>query len=212
MALAQATVALRRPLLAQIGQVIVNWAYLEHVLHETIILIAEVDPKIGRMVLHEPPAKERVQRIKKILEYRKIAISVDLAALYEEIVEIEHDRNNLAHGVWVTIRPRVSSTSWPLLRVTSGNLDTAAHKLQKQYPGKMPRKMLPEAIEYGTEDTRALAATILELGVRANAARLEIKAALAASQGKPAEPPPDASSPQEAPLQELDTPPDTSRE
>jgi hypothetical protein len=167
MAIRSATKRVRESVRAQIGQVIVNWAHLEWQLSEAIYLAARVDPKIGRLIVELPKAKDRVKIIERLLQYRRINVSSNLERLRNGIAAIEEERNKLAHGVWV----RMPGHREPWLRVTIGKLDSAKYRMT----GENIRKMFPEPFRKTTADIRKTASKIAKLCGAADRLRREIK-------------------------------------
>jgi hypothetical protein len=86
---------------AGIGRVISRWAYLEWLLTDITYGVLNIGPKQGRMVVRDVRAYERVEMIRDLMKLRKIATTIDMNRLMDDLDAAEKDRNLLAHGMWI---------------------------------------------------------------------------------------------------------------
>lgn len=85
----------------EVGNLIVRWAYLEHCLQTIVWNLAQVIQPIGRLIVREPRAEDRVRLIKDLAELRGIEVDESAtAAIASQSRSIAQNRDLLAHGHW----------------------------------------------------------------------------------------------------------------
>lgn len=140
-------VDLPAPVCREIGRVIVTFAAMELVLSKVIYAMLRLDQKAGRLAVKEPRATERFKLIRDLIALRGIPELPEFRELATAIDQVQTQRDQLAHGVWVQ-RP---SDGALILRLTKGSWQPV-----KGQKGKTSRLVVPQGVLFSPAAARNL--------------------------------------------------------
>ena len=120
-----------------LGDVIAQWAIVEHVMASCAYVLLRVPQNLARIVVREPRASDRMDMIRELMEARKFTTAIDMDKLKKKVVEAERQRNILAHSVWCVL----SGTEQVFIIRTAGSWRPPG--IGKQVPRRMVREAVP---------------------------------------------------------------------
>ncbi|MCI5112069.1 MAG: hypothetical protein MRY75_16075 [Marivita sp.] len=162
-------------MLTAIGQVIVEYAFLELQLSRIIYDLLAVDPKAGRLAVREPRASDRLDVIFDLCALRGVSIEEEKNPLKKALEFSVSQRDRIAHGIWVFDE----ESGDHMLRITRGSWPKS--------PGEKRRRkriVEPEAVTLTPQNIFDIAVTINHASRYAVQMREEIQAQLRSSHEK----------------------------
>lgn len=101
---------------AELGHIIMRWAYLEWRLRQINYALLGIDPKEGRLAVREPRATDYLTMIQDLAELKRLPLRVDWKKLRKHLGELANHRDRLAHGIWL----KIPGHRVPCLQLTKG--------------------------------------------------------------------------------------------
>lgn len=129
----------------EIGRVAVTYSHLEHKMTAMIGMILQLQKPEARLALDEPPVWERLDTIQDLFALKALIPEFPFKVFWEELKEINAQRNNLVHGIW--LRHPKTRAIW--LRLTRGHWKRTEAGLPK-----VRRVIRPEAIPMTAKEAR----------------------------------------------------------
>jgi hypothetical protein len=108
-----------------IGQGIAAWSRVERVIEELIWRLLQLDPAHGRVITSKLDARHKFTLLRGFADLKLTAETarerfLQLMGNIEDLYEI---RNSMAHGVWVTLKPKNVAASMSLRDKLPGDAD-----------------------------------------------------------------------------------------
>jgi hypothetical protein len=100
-----------------IGRIMVDWAYLESLLHDSAYAMLRLNRVQGRLAVRSPRANEIVSMIEELMSLQSFKTTVNTKELKKALEKVSKARDALAHGIWV----KHEATTTPVLQVISGS-------------------------------------------------------------------------------------------
>ena len=84
-----------------IGRLVVRYAYMESYMQGIVYMLADVDGRVGRLIVREARSTDRLDLILDLVALKELKVpEIDFKQLREAIEDAEDIRNLCAHGVW----------------------------------------------------------------------------------------------------------------
>ena len=100
-----------------IGRLITRFAALESALRRLIYALLQLTPQMGRVAVRNPRIENALTMIQDLMALRGFTTTIDMKLVLSECRKLEHFRDKVAHGVWVSHH----QTKLPVLQVTGGS-------------------------------------------------------------------------------------------
>lgn len=85
-----------------IGMVVVQFSYLEWIIHRIIYDLKDLDTPAGRQISFGRQVKERLDLLFKLVDERRLTVTIDRPALRRHAIEYEEKRDLLSHAIFVS--------------------------------------------------------------------------------------------------------------
>jgi hypothetical protein len=152
-------------LLRGVGRVIVAHARLELYLTELLYDLQRTDYPIGRQVTRGDNTAEIIQAIERLVDLWNITPTEGLKHLRKDIEKARGKRNDVAHGVWMRVKP--------------GDVRLRFMREKRMTTvGEIDRRILPQAAKVSAKRFADDAAYIHKVTQRVRALQKHVRAAL----------------------------------
>lgn len=156
--------------LHRIGWIVTRWAMVEYGMDSVLFKALRIDHKTGREKLENYRTSQFVEKLERYLAKEHVVVTPHIEGLHNDLVEMERERDRLAHNLWI-----YNGKGIPSIRYTRGRW---------QIPGTgetVEAVRYPRAIAYEIASLDGIIDTLGKLVDRLEALEHQVVAALEAS-------------------------------
>jgi len=127
-----------------IGRFISRWAFLEWRIRRLTYVLLGVGNEKGRVAIREPRINDSITIVEDLMFLDNLVSPIDLAKMKATLVQVESNRDKLAHGLWI----KHPNYKIPILRDTKGSHEQRSHMSKTARKAKIFPKQTIVNIEH----------------------------------------------------------------